>query len=295
MEPGSTDSAETLRVAAVQLNSTDSIEANLARIEEAAARAAAAGASAVLFPECATTGYTYDFTSLRSADAGNILSTVGAIAARLKTTLLVGTPIFSGSTLYNGLAVFDRDGRLVHVYAKCQLTDADRRWFAPGNSVSLFSIDGVPATAIICHERRYPELVRLAVMAGAQILFHPNAGLDSLAVSTAKRGGRDGMPARAFENAIYYVFANTVGPQGDDRWSAGDSKIVAPDGSFLRLADNEREEILTADLDLSLATRKYAVDSLEHPRFLAGHWREMLRSLREQSAEADRRFQVDTR
>ena len=70
--------------------------------------------------------------------------------------------------------------------------------FAPGDSLALFPIDGIPCTAIICHERRYPELVRLPVMLGAQIVFHPNAGLDAWAVSKSKRGGRDGIAVRAF-------------------------------------------------------------------------------------------------
>jgi predicted amidohydrolase len=268
----------------------DAIDGNLGKIERAAAHAATAGADAVLFPECATTGYGYDFGSLRPADVRRCLTAIGDIAARLKTYLLVGSPVFAGRRLFNGLTVFNRDGRLVHVYAKCQLTDSDRQWFSPGNSLSLFSIDGVCATAIICHERRYPELVRLAVMAGAQLLFHPNAGMDLLSVSKPKRGGRDGIPVRAFENAIYYVFANTVGPQGGGKWSAGDSKIVAPDGSFLQLADNQHEAVISADLDLTLATRKYALDSLEQPKFLAAHWRRVLREVRHRVAETDRRF-----
>jgi predicted amidohydrolase len=169
--------------------------------------------------------------------------------------------------------------------------EADRRWFTPGNGLSLFSLDGVPATAIICHERRYPELVRLPVMAGAQIVFHPNAGMDALPVSRAKRRGRDGIPVRAFENAVYYVFANSVGPQGDGKWSAGDSKIVAPDGSFLQLADNRREGVLMESLDLSRATRKYAVDSVKHPRFLASHWRRMIPEMRRGVRETDLMFQ----
>ena len=46
-------------------------------------------------------------------------------------------------------------------------------------------------------QRRYPELVRLPVMLGAQIVFlHPNAGLDAWAVSKSKRGGRDGIAVR---------------------------------------------------------------------------------------------------
>jgi predicted amidohydrolase len=181
--------------------------------------------------------------------------------------------------------VFDRRGRVVHCYAKCQLTERDRQFFTPGNSIALFKLDGVLCTAIICHERRYPELVRLGVMAGARIVFHPNAGLDSLAVSRGKRGGRDGIAVRAFENAVFYVFANSVGPQGDGLWSAGDSKIVAPDSRVLALASNHAEEILVTDLDLAQATGKYAADSLAHPRFLSASWRRMVRQVRAQARQ----------
>jgi predicted amidohydrolase len=279
-----------LRVAAVQMIFADSLSGNLAKIERAATRAADAGADVVLFPECATTGYAYDFGTLKPAELRGALRAVAMIAAKRHVHLLVGSPIFAGRRLFNGLVVFDRRGRLVHTYAKCQLTDADRSSFTPGNGLSLFSLDGVLATAIICHERRYPELVRLAVMNGAQVVFHPNAGMDTPEVSRAKRRGRDGMPVRAFENAIYYVFANSVGPQGGGKWSAGDSKIVAPDGSFLQLADNRREAVIVDELDLSQATRKYARESLRHPRILAAHWRRMLPELRQRVRETDRTF-----
>ncbi len=282
---------KTLRVAAVQMIFADSIAGNLEKIERAAIKAAADGADAVLFPECATTGYACDFGGLKPAAVRQALRLVGTVAARLRVNLLVGSPIFAGRRLYNALVVFDRRGRLIHTYAKCQLVDADRQWFTPGNGLSLFSLDGVPATAIICHERRYPELVRLPVMAGAQIVFHPNAGMDALEVSRAKRLGRDGIPVRAFENAVYYAFANSVGPQSGGKWSAGDSKIVAPDGSFLQLADNRRERVLVESLDLSRATRKYALDSLKNPRFLASHWRRMLPELRQRVRENDQKFQ----
>jgi predicted amidohydrolase len=279
-----------LRAAAVQMIFADSLAGNLEKIQHAAIRAARAGADAVLFPECATTGYACDFGSLKPAAIRSALQGIAALAARLRVHLLVGGPIFAGRRLYNALVVFDRRGRLVHTYAKCQLTGADHQWFTPGNAISLFSLDGVRATAIICHERRYPELVRLPVRAGAQIVFHPNAGMDALAVSRAKRRGRDGIPVRAFENAVFYVFANSVGPQGAGKWSAGDSKIAAPDGSFLKLAGNHRETVLVTDLDLSSATRKYALDSLRHPRFLARHWRQLLSEVRRRARATDRAF-----
>lgn len=281
-----------MRVAAVQMKFAPTIAGNLAKIAAALGRARRREADAVLFPECAVTGYSFDFAALRPAEICEALGVVGALARDARTNVLVGTPAFAGRRLYNCLVVFDRAGTPVHCYAKCQLTGFDRKVFTPGDAVSLFELDGVPCTSIVCHERRYPELVRLAAMAGARILFHPNAGLDPPSVSEAKRGGRDGIDVRAFENAIFYVFANSVGPQGGGRWSAGDSKIVAPDRTRLALADNVRESVIVADLDVSLATGKYALESLDHPRFLSAHWKRMVRDVRRRAKDSVRRFRL---
>ena len=278
--------AARLRVAAVQMKFAPSIEGNLRKIERFAADAARQNADVVLFPECAVTGYAYDFGALRPPPLREALRAVGQIAARTRVNLLVGTPAFRGRKLCNCLVHFDRAGRAAYCYAKCHLTESDRRWFAPGDAVALFAVEGVPATAIICHARRYPELVRLAVMAGSKIVFHPNAGMDSLAVSRAKRGGKDGIAARAFENAVYYAFANSVGPQGGGKFSAGDSKIVAPDERVLQLADNRHEALLLAELDLKQATGTYALRALRRPPFLVGHWQAMLRAVRARAERA---------
>lgn len=280
----------TLRVAAVQMRFAASLAENLAKVAAALRSAARRKADVVLFPECATTGYNCDFTKLTRSEVRDTLDRVGALAAQFKVNVLLGSPVFRHGSWQNCLVVFDRRGRLVHCYAKCQLTERDRRFFTPGNSVALFKLDGVLCTSIICHERRYPELVRLAVMAGARVVFHPNAGLDTLAVSRRKRGGRDGIAARAFENAVFYVFANSVGPQDDGLWSAGDSKIVAPDSRVLALADNRSETVIAANLDLAQATGKYAADSLAHPRFLSADWKRMVHKV---SAQAKRNCSLE--
>jgi len=105
-------------------------------------------------------------------------------------------------------------------------------------------------------------------------------------VSRQKRCGRDGIIARAFENAIYYVFANSVGPQGGGMWSAGDSKIVGPDERVLGLADNLNEAVIVANLDLSKATGVYARRGLTNPPFLAPHWKRMVGVVRRQTAKS---------
>lgn len=277
------DTPDRLRVAAVQMKFAPTVERNLAAIERLLAVARRRRADIALFPECAITGYAYDFALLTPQSVREALAAVGELAAKFCVNVLMGAPVFRRGKLHNALVVFDRRGAIIHCYAKCHLTDLDRLHFSPGNAISLFKIEGVSATTIICHERRYPELVRLAVMAGARILFHPNAGLDSLAVSREKRHGRDGIAVRAFENSIHYVFANSVGPQGGGKWSAGDSKIVAADGRVLALAGNEKEAVVVADLDMTAATGGYALRGMKHPRFLAGHWWRMVKAVKTQS------------
>lgn len=268
-----------LRVAAYQMKFDPTLEGNLGKMESAIHQASRRNADVILFPECATTGYAVDFSALKPAVIREAVRAVSAMARRHGMHVLFGTPLYRGRQRFNCLLALNREGRPHHCYAKCQLTPGDRKYFVPGNSIALFQIDGIPVTSVICHERRYPELVRLACMAGARILFHPNAGLDALAVSKRKRNGQDGIPARAFENAIFYVFANSVGPQGNHKWSAGDTKIISPRMKTLAYGGNTDEGLIMASLDLTEATGKYPAESMEHPAFLSKHWKRVVQEL----------------
>lgn len=271
-----------LVVAAAQMKFRPAIAANVEWITRTIQSAGDAGVDIILFPECAVTGYNRDFTQVGAAEIKAALEDIARSARRAHCNVLVGCPTFAGRKQYNSLVVFDRRGREIFCYAKVHLTGRDAAWFTPGNRIAFFQLDGIPCTAIICHERRYPELVRLPVMLGAQIVFHPNAGLDPRPISRAKHRGRDGAAVRAFENEIYYVFANSVGSQGDELWSAGDSKIIAPDSSVLALANNRDATVIRADIDLSRASRKYARAAQQQPAFLRAHWKSMLAACKRQ-------------
>jgi predicted amidohydrolase len=271
-----------LTIAAAQMKFRAGIGKNVSWITKVIRSSARAGADVILFSECAVTGYNRDFGRISRSEIEAALKAIASEARATRTSVLVGSPTFRGSKRFNSLVVFDRRGRRIFCYSKIHLTARDKRFFIPGNTLAFFRIAGVACTAIICHERRYPELVRLPVMLGAQIVFHPNAGLDSLPVSKSKRHGRDGIAVRAFENEVYYVFANSVGPQGNGLWSAGDSKIVGPDSRVLALANNRDETVIQAKLDVSLAGRQYARDALQLPAFLRARWREMMAACRRQ-------------
>ncbi len=271
-----------LILAAVQMKFRSRISENADFICETIESSAREGTDVILFPECALTGYRCDFAALSMADVEVALQRVRRAARRNRCHVLLGSPTWTRGKCFNSLLVINRGGRESFRYSKIHLTSMDRRWFVPGNSLAYFRLDQIACTSIICHERRYPELVRLPVMMGAQIVFHPNAGLDALPVSKQKRGGRDGIAVRAFENEVYYVFANSVGPQGDGLWSAGDSKIVAPDSRVLALANNRDETIIQAEIDVRFAGRKYAREALVEPAFLRASWKRLLSACRRQ-------------
>jgi predicted amidohydrolase len=278
-----------LQISAAQLKFRQTLPENVELVRQLVAEAARAGSDVVLFPECALTGYNVDFRQFAPGEVEDGLRAVANAARAQRCNVLIGSPTFLRGRRFNSLLFFDRQGRERFRYHKIHLTPRDATFFTPGNRLAFFGIDGVPCTAIICHERRYPELVRLPVMMGAQIVFHPNAGLDALAVSKAKRGGCDGIAARAFENQVFYVFANSVGPQGGGLWSAGDSKIVAPDSRVLALANNRDEMLIQARLDLLQAGRKYAREALRSPKFLRPHWKAMLAACQCQLARGPQR------
>ncbi len=271
-----------LKVAAVQMKFRLTPAENASFIADHIRDFARSGGDAILFPETTITGYNIDFRHLDHREVESAVAVVARAAREHGCNVLVGSPTRNRGRWFNSLLVFDRRGREVFRYHKIHLTPGDAKVFTPGNALAFFRLDGIPCTAIICHERRYPELVRLPVMMGAQIVFHPNAGLDTLAVSKSKRGGRDGIVARAFENQVFYVFANTVGPQGGDRWSAGDSKIVAPDMRVLALANHRDEQRIESALELAQAGRQYAREGQRQPAFLRRHWRTMLAAIRQQ-------------
>jgi predicted amidohydrolase len=269
-------------VAAAQMKFGPDIAGNVEWICGVIESAAGQRVDIVLFPECAVTGYNCDFAAVSRAEVEAAVATIRGVIKNAGCNVLVGCPTWDANRMFNSLLVFNRAGRQIFRYSKIHLTSVDKRCFEPGNSLAFFHLDRISCTAIICHERRFPELVRLPVMLGAQMVFHPNAGLDTLAISKRKRRGRDGIAARAFENEVYYIFANSVGPQGSGLWSAGDSKIVAPDSRVLALANNRDATWIAAEVDPSLAQRSYAREGLRQPAFLRKEWGSLLAACRRQ-------------
>lgn len=147
-------------------------------------------------------------------------------------------------------------GRVIERYHKMQLAES---WPDPGDHLSIYRIDDVWCATIICHDERYPELVRLPVLAGAQLVFYFSHESD-LRQQHKLDPYRVQIQARAVENAVYIVHANAPANH-DSSGSHGQSRIIAPDGTVIHEASIFKEEVLTATLDLSRARRVNATNS----------------------------------
>jgi predicted amidohydrolase len=282
------DPPKTLQVSCVQLHWAKSLEHNLERTLSCIRLAAQEGSRVVLFPEATLTSYYFPYVIELPPDAvKRALDQVCLAAKETGIWVIVGS-IRATSDRYLNLAhVISPHGIIVHEYAKVHMAGHDEQQYCRGgNNLSLFEIDGVLCTLVICRDGRHPELYRLPAMAGATILFHPSCSSDEVeAVAWKRVSGRAQQPAGP-NSMIFHCVANTVGQSPDGRQtSSGGSFIREPSGLPLAEAGWYQEGMITAVLDLERATRKYALDSLEHPPFLKPYWEAMIQEVRARAGE----------
>jgi predicted amidohydrolase len=256
-----------LRVAAVQMRSTRDLASNLRKIEMHIGHCAEDGARVVVFPECALTGY-FDNDYMRAVSAEQLAEAEKRIAEACRNhavCAIVGTPHREEDRLYNSAVVFTSNGGILARYHKVQLAES---WPAAGDQLLVFKIDGVPASIIICHDERYPELVRLPVLAGARVVFclSHESGLDQESKLIPYRAQ---IQARAVENTVFVVQANAPA-NADATGSHGQSRLIAPDGNLIEEASMFGEDVISATLDLQRATGRQAQQSID--RGPLGDW-----------------------
>jgi len=263
LHPATSDAADTnaspFKVAAVQMRSSRSLAGNLARITNSIRDCAEQGARVIVFPECALTGYFADAAT--NSSATQLAEAEQQIAAACRAAgvhTIVGSAWRDSDKLFNSALIIASSGKVIERYHKIQLAE---RWPQAGDHLSVFKFDDVPCSVIICHDERYPELVRLPVLAGAKVVFciSHESGLRE----EHKLGPyRAQLQARAVENTVFVVQANA--PANPDlSGSHGQSRIIAPDGNILQEASIFGEDVVTATLELRKATRSNALNTLK--------------------------------
>ncbi|WDZ84174.1 carbon-nitrogen hydrolase family protein [Micromonospora cathayae] len=154
--------------------------------------------------------------------------------------------------------VVDRSGTVRVGYDKQQLWSAERELFTPGRRGATLLVDDWRLGLGICYDGCFPEHGRAAAADGAHGYLCPSG----YRVGSAHR--RDVYyAARALDNTMYVVFANSV--DGTDPWRFnGGAAVYDPEGRCLTRGPDSGERVLVATLDPVLLARTRA----DHPMLL---------------------------
>ena len=174
---------------------------------------------------------------------------------------------------YNTAAVIDGSGNYLGKYRKTHIPQVapgfwEKFYFKPGNlGYPVFDLGFARIGVYICYDRHFPEGARALGLNGAEIVFNPSATVAGLSEHLWKLE----QPAHAVANGYFIGAINRVGVEAP--WNIGEfygsSYFCDPRGQMVAQASRDKDEVLTADLDLD-TDQGSAADLAVFPRPAAG-------------------------
>ncbi|UTW48059.1 carbon-nitrogen hydrolase [Bacterioplanoides sp. SCSIO 12839] len=270
---------KTLKTALIQQSKSADLNKNFADSIQAIRLAAEAGAKLIVLQELHRSLYfcqqeDVDVFDLAESIPGPSTDSLGELAKSLDVVIVASLFEKRAAGLYHNTAVvLDSDGSIAGKYRKMHIPDDpgfyEKFYFTPGDmgfepvqtSVGKLGV-------LVCWDQWFPEAARLMALAGAEVLIYPTAiGWDPRDDEAEQRRQLDAwvisQRAHAVANGVPVLSCNRVGhevdpgPAGEvdkagpgiDFW--GHSFIAGPQGEFLAVASEDKEEILYADVDLN--------------------------------------------
>ena len=175
-----------------------------------------------------------------------------------KYRMAIVVPIYEremAGVYYNTAAVIDADGSYLGKYRKNHIPQTAGFWekyfFKPGNlGYPTFQTQYAKVGVYICYDRHFPEGARLLGLNGAEIVYNPSATVQGLSQYLWKLE----QPAHAVANGYFMGCINRVGTEAP--WNIGKfygtSYFVDPRGNFLSVGSEDRDELITAELNLAM-------------------------------------------
>lgn len=253
-----------MRVAAIQMRSTTSLDSNVETLRAAVSDAASQGAVYIQSPEM--TGLIQKdrkslFAEICAQDEDPVFAAASDLAREYGIWLHIGsTPVKVGAEkAANRAALFNPNGALVASYDKIHMFDVDldsgESWressvYAPGKYAVTAMVGDAKLGFGICYDMRFPQLYATLAKSGAQILTAPAA----FTVQTGRAHWHTLLRARAIENGAFVIAAAQGGTHEDGRETYGHSLIVNPWGEIIAEKTDDRPGVIIADIDLGQST-----------------------------------------
>jgi N-carbamoylputrescine amidase len=266
------------KIAVIQMRCSPEPEANLAAACDWVRKAASGGAQIICLPELFRTQYfcqredpaLFDLAEPIPGPSSNALAEV----AKQEGVVIIAS-LFerrAAGIYHNTAAILESDGSLLGTYRKMHIPDDplyyEKYYFTPGDqNFRAFDASAGKIGVLICWDQWFPEGARLTALRGANVLFYPTAigwhPAEKAEFGVAQHDAwKTIQRSHAIANGVYVAVANRVGMEhGDIRGNRasgaglefwGGSFIADPFGRVLAEASHDKEEILTAEVDLSL-------------------------------------------
>ena len=210
-------------------------------------------AELVVFPEAITTGFVpgmpiEEFYDLLNYIPGPETDQIGEIARKLKVHVVL--PLYEKrkekNVIMNSSVLIDDEGEITGIYHKTHPFPSERLggggWTTPGKEAVVVETKLGKIGMIICYDGDFPELSRVLAIQGAEIVTRPSALSRSFEIWDMTN------KARAYDNHVYVVAANSVGADAGGNYYFGSSMIISPIAQKLAQARGT-EEIISAKLD----------------------------------------------
>lgn len=246
-----------IRIACIQFEPVfGDVGANLATMEARIRKAHAQGASVMILPELADTGYVFhdvDEVGLYAGPipAGHSAQHLIALAQELSIHIVSGLAERDGKDFFNSAILCGPQGYIGN-YRKLHLWNREKIYFQPGDlGLPVFDTAIGRLGVAICYDGWFPETFRQLALAGAELVCIPTNWVPMPGQT------RDDEPmanilhkAAAHSNAIYIACADRVGTERGQPF-IGSSLIIGPTGRPLAgPASYDDEAILIAEVAL---------------------------------------------
>ncbi len=263
-----------LKAAIIQMRVVDDKQKNIAIANEYLKKAVQQGIDIAVLPEMFCCPYeTSNFPIYAEREGGENYRVMAKLAKEYGIYLIAGSmpEKDENNLVFNTSYVFNRKGEKIAKHRKMHLFDIDvaggQRFkesvtLTAGNEITIFDTEFGKIGLCICYDLRFPELSRLMVDQGAQVIIVPAA----FNMTTGPAHWNVLFRNRALDNQVFMIGCAPARDLAASYTSYGHSITVSPWGEIVQQLD-EKEGYMIVELNLQQVEKvRRELPLLEHRR-----------------------------